>query len=186
MFTGAGWKAGIMVGVGERKFGKLVSFCFVSKQTVQFSEGKKETSRTSPPSLLSPSCCCQYSLSMWPSPVQILSWPLSEQDLGQGVPGRSSSSKVAGSVFWGGSVWTRVCWGWRGFVPLHTGRMQASHRPCGHANIEALGPCLHPSVLTSVGLLSLFLQVFCRNGLQSMFSIKNFPFWLCFPMKGVF
>lgn len=94
---------------------------------------KKETSRISPSSLLSPTSCCWYLLWMWPSPVQIPSWPLSEWVLGQSITG-SSSSKVAGSFFWGGSVWTRVCWGLRGFAPLPTGRMQASCRPCSHAN----------------------------------------------------
>jgi len=66
--------------------------------------------------------------------------------------------------------------GLEGFVPLPAGRMQASCRPCGHANVAVLGPCMHPSVLKSAGLLSFLLQVFCRNGLQKRFSVKDFLF----------
>lgn len=145
---------------------------------------KKETSRISPSSLLSPTSCCWYLLWMWPSPVQIPSWPLSEWVLGQSITG-SSSSKVAGSFF-GVAPYGQGCVGVWGGLPLSP---LAGCRPvAGHVVMltAALGPCLHPSVLTSVGLLSLLLQVFCRNGLQSMFSMKNFPFWLYFLMKAVF
>lgn len=47
---------------------------------------------------------------------------------------RQQQQQSGWQFFWGGSVWTRVCWGLRGFAPLPTGRMQASCRPCSHAN----------------------------------------------------
>lgn len=67
--------------VGERKFGMLVSFCFVLKLKVQFYEGENKKSRQNQPFLLS------VLFVVWllvltlgvATPGSVGSWPLSEQ-----------------------------------------------------------------------------------------------------------
>lgn len=59
-------------------------------------------------------------------------------------------------------------------------------RLCRHANVAALMPWLYPSLLTSVGLLSLLFLVFCRIGLQSVSSIKNLSLLTLFSDESWF
>lgn len=47
-------------------------------------------------------------------------------------------------------------------------------------------PCLHPSLLTSVGLSPLVFLVFCRNGLQSVYSIKHLSLLTIFSNESWF
>lgn len=136
---------------------------FCVKTNSAIFRGKKETSRNSPSSLLSLSCCCQDSLWMWPSPVQILCGLFQSESWARGFQGGAAAARwLAG--FLGYLCMGKGVLGLEGFC-----RLQASRRPCGHVNVAALGPCLHPSVLTSVGLLSLLLEVFCTWGPEQVF-----------------
>lgn len=80
----------------------------------------------------------------------------------------------------GGSAWIRCVW--------VGGCLQGltDHRLCRHATVAALMPCLHPSLLTTVGLLPLLFLVFCRNGLQSVPSIKNLSLLTLFSKESCF
>lgn len=150
-------------GGGDGEKGHLGSWLFfVSKWTVQFDEGKKKTAKASSSSSLS-LLFVSYLLLLLLTLEVVKPWP---------VHSWSCSAQVwVHVVFQDGSAWTghRVCWGWRSFATLHAGRMWATHRPYGHAN-PACGGCLHPSVLTSVGLfISHFVGVLQKRASEHVF-----------------